>query len=69
MSKIFGQHAADEYDFYLGGILELFTSSASDQQIAIHLWKIVTERMGLESAKLEDIMPTVHALRLIPLPR
>ena len=40
-------NAQDEYDGYLGGVYELLVRGASDEDIEEHLWKIVTERMGL----------------------
>ena len=43
---------------YLGGVYELLVSGASDECIAEHLWRIVTERMEL-SAKKSDMAITV----------
>jgi hypothetical protein len=60
-------NAQDEYDGYLGGVYELLVSGASDDNIAEHLWRIVTERMEL-SAKKSNMANTVKALRQIPLP-
>ncbi len=39
--------AADEYDSYIWGIYGLFKKGANDEEIAEHLVKIETERMGL----------------------
>jgi hypothetical protein len=61
-------NAQDEYDAYLGGVYDLLVSGASDENIQAHLWRIVTERMGL-SPKKSDMADTVKALRQIPLPR
>jgi hypothetical protein len=63
-----GPNAQDEYDGYLGGVYELLVAGASDDSIADHLWRIVTENMGLEAAKKSDMAETVQALRQIPLP-
>jgi hypothetical protein len=60
-------NAQDEYDGYLGGVYELLVTGASDERIEDHLWRIVTERMGL-SAKKSDMANTVRDLRQIPLP-
>ena len=61
-------NAQDEYDSYLGNVLALLTSGASDDQINEHLLRIVTERMELP-AKKEDMQSTVSALRLIQIPQ
>jgi hypothetical protein len=60
--------AQNEYDSYIGGVYELLISGASDEYIEDHLWRIVTERMGLDAAKKSDMADTVKALREIPLP-
>ena len=39
--------AADEYDSYIWGIYGLLKRGAEDKEIATHLLKIETERMGL----------------------
>jgi hypothetical protein len=61
-------NAQGEYDGYLGGVYELLLSGAADENIADHLWRIATERMGL-SPKKSDMADTVRALRQIPLPK
>jgi hypothetical protein len=58
--------AQDEYDFYLGEVMELLVERKSDDEIAAHLLSIVNERMGL-TASLKDMMPAVNALRSISL--
>jgi hypothetical protein len=58
----------DEYDSYLTGIAGLLIRSASDEQIARHLCKIVSDSMGYDMATVEEMMPTVTALRRIQLP-
>ncbi len=59
--------AYDEYDGYLGEVMKLLVDAKTDEEIALHLQWIITDRMGL-TAKVEDMMPTVKALRAIPLP-
>jgi hypothetical protein len=59
--------AQNEYDAYLGGVYELLVSGASDEEIQDHLWRIVTERMGLDAAKKSDMADTADSLRRIPL--
>jgi hypothetical protein len=59
--------AQDEYDLYLGDIFELLTQGKSDDNIAEYLYWVVNDRMGLSSAKRDDMMPTVRALRCISL--
>ena len=56
-------NAQDEYDGYLGGVYELLVSGASDESIEDHLWRIVTERMGL-TAKKSDMANTVKACQM-----
>jgi hypothetical protein len=60
-------NAQDEYDGYLGAVYERLVTGASDESIEDHLWRIVTEHMGLP-AKQTDMKDTVKALRQIPLP-
>jgi hypothetical protein len=60
-------NAQDEYDSYVGGVYLLMASGASDEQIADHLWRIVTKQMGLSAARKADMADTVKALRDIKL--
>ena len=60
-------NAQDEYDSYLGGVYELLITGASEERIAEHRWRIVTERMGLFAARKADMTDTVKALRDIKL--
>jgi hypothetical protein len=39
--------AADEYDGYVGDLLQLVSRSSSPQILFSYLWKIETEHMGL----------------------
>jgi hypothetical protein len=59
--------AQDEYDSYAPHVYSLLKSGRSDQQIAQELLYIATETMGLSGPTLEDMRPTVEALRQIPL--
>jgi hypothetical protein len=61
-------NAQDEYDGYLGGVFDLLTKVASDDQIREHLWQIVKDRMQLP-AKKEDMRSTISALRQIQIPQ
>jgi hypothetical protein len=60
--------ARDEYSGYVNEVFQLLTSGASDHELAQHLLKIVHDRMELKAATVEDMKPTVTALRAIPLP-
>ena len=42
--------AADEYDSYIGAVYRLLASGADEQQLAVHLAAIQTDRMGLPQA-------------------
>jgi len=58
-------NAQDEYDSYIGGVLRLLTTGASDGQIAEWLWRQTKDSMGLSEVQKEDMCPTVVALRKI----
>ena len=59
--------ARSEYDTYVYGVFVLLVSGEPDFQLASHLLNIVHEKMGLTSAKFDDMLPTVRALRSIKL--
>ncbi|HUR36525.1 MAG TPA: hypothetical protein VM009_01825 [Terriglobales bacterium] len=59
--------ASGEYDDYLADIMELLANERPDEEIAKHLLEIVTVRMGLTAASLEDMFPAARALRAISL--
>ena len=61
-------NAQDEYDGYLGDVYELLVNGAPDAKIAKYLHWVVFDRMGLESARISDMAPTVQALKAIPIP-
>ena len=61
-------NAQDEYDGYIGQVYELLVTRASDESIGEYLWRVVTERMGLQADK-NDMRDTVAALRQIDTPR
>jgi hypothetical protein len=60
-------NAQDEYDSYVGEILGLLSTGATDGQISDRLLYFVNDRMGL-SATGEQMLPTIRALRAIELP-
>jgi hypothetical protein len=54
-------HARDEYDGYVSDIDALLRKEASAEQIAEHLEKIVTERVGISSNQ-EHSLAIAHKL-------
>jgi hypothetical protein len=60
--------AQDEYDSYIGDVYELLVSHATDPKIAEYLYSVVHDAIGFESARVTDMVPTVQALKAIPLP-
>ena len=54
-------HARDEYDSYVPEVYSLLQSGASAEQIAAHLDKIATERMGL-NPNMKHSLVTAHNL-------
>ncbi len=60
-------NAQDEYDGYVGEIYGLLVQKATDQEMTNRLLYVVQETMGLDTAKAEDMQPTVRALREIRL--
>jgi hypothetical protein len=60
--------ARDEYSSYVNGVFELLAGGASDDLIAQHLVAIVTDRMELTGATIDDMRPTVAALRNVAIP-
>jgi len=61
-------NARDEYSSYANGLFELLVNGVSDEAIAAHLLAIVVDRMALGGATVEQMRPTVEALREIRLP-
>lgn len=61
-------HAQDEYDEYIGEIYELLVRGVPDSKLVDYLFSVVYERMGLDTATREDMLPTVVELRKIDLP-
>ena len=57
--------ARDEYDSYVNPIYIILTNGSTDKEIASYLLEVVTEGMGLLGTKLEDMPPTIKALRNI----
>jgi hypothetical protein len=54
-------NARDEYDSYVPHVYTLIQNAATAEQIADHLDKIATERMGLNS-NIEHSLITAHTL-------
>jgi len=54
-------NARDEYDMYVSGVCSLLNDGATAEQIAAHLDKIATERMGL-SSNMQHSHATAHKL-------
>jgi hypothetical protein len=50
--------AQDEYDSYVGGVLKLLTSDASEHQLVKHLHQLETVAMGLPSDAGADHLKT-----------
>jgi hypothetical protein len=57
----------DNYDGYIGRIVELQCRVASDEEIVDYLSRATNEHIGL-SARCEQLTPVVKALRQIPIP-
>ncbi len=61
-------NAQDEYDSYVGPVLSLLSSGATDDQLSDQLLNYVNNDMGL-NARSEDMLPSIRALRAIEFPR
>ena len=61
-------NAKDEYDGYVEGIYRLLSKGASDDELATHLWLIVTDRMGFSADKLaqEETVKELRKIRISP---
>jgi hypothetical protein len=63
--------ATDEYDGYVGPVLDLLNASASSDEIAAYLRNVETERMNLTDAQGKPLLPAqnrnraVHSLKLL----
>lgn len=57
--------AKGEYGGYVNGVYELLVGSASDDELAGHLYRITSETMGLSGATKEAMHLTIEALRRI----
>jgi hypothetical protein len=49
--------ASDEYDGYIGPVLDLLNAKASSDEVAAYLRKVETERMGLIDAHGDPLLP------------
>lgn len=63
--------AADEYDGYIGPLLDLLNARASSDEVAQYLRTVEIERMGLGDAQGRPLLPVqqlnsaVHSLKLL----
>jgi hypothetical protein len=55
--------ASDEYDSYIGGVYGLLSRKVSDQELASHLRKIETQRMGLDQLDASRLPKVARELR------
>jgi hypothetical protein len=61
--------AFDEYESYVNEVYEWLRDGLSDQRIAEELFYIASETMGLDGLTVDQMLPTVAALRAIPFPK
>ena len=61
--------ARGEYGFYVNPVYIMLTDGSTDSRIALYLLTIATDRMGLSGPTLDDMVPTVKALRKIQIPK
>jgi len=54
--------AQDEYDSYVGGVYHLIASGASAKQIAEHLVRVETERLGYPDTDPTMLIPLANKL-------
>jgi hypothetical protein len=54
--------AQDEYDSYVGGVYRLIASGASAKQIAEHLVRIETDRLGYPDTDPKMLIPLANKL-------
>lgn len=59
-------NAQDEYDCCIGPLFSLLTQHKTDDAIIKYLRWAVEDHMGLGRATREEMLPTVRALRAIP---
>jgi hypothetical protein len=57
--------AQDEYDSYVGGVYRLLVSSAQDEELVEHLYRIERETMGLGPRDKSGLLPVVQKLRTL----
>ncbi len=55
--------ARDEYESYVNQVFVLIVNRASDEEIGLHLFHIASQAVGLSYATVDQMMPTVRALR------
>jgi len=54
--------AQDEYDSYVGGVYRLIAGGASAREIAEHLVRIETERLGYQDTDPKMLVPVAEKL-------
>ena len=54
--------AKDEYDSYVGGVYRLIASGASAKQIAEHLVRLETDRLGYPDTDPKMLIPLANKL-------
>ena len=54
--------AQDEYDAYVGGVYRLIASGATAKQIAEHLVRIETDRLGYPDTDSKMLIPLANKL-------
>ena len=57
----------DEYDSYIGGVLDLLRARASDRALAEHLLTIERDSMGLPGSAMERLLVIAATLREVRL--
>jgi len=57
--------AQDEYDSYVDGVYRLLVSSARDEELVEHLYRIECETMGLGPHDKSGLLPVVQRLRTL----
>jgi hypothetical protein len=54
--------AQDEYDAYVGGVYQLLASGATAKQIAEHLVRVETDRLGYPDTDPKMLIPLANKL-------
>jgi len=54
--------AADEYDSYVGGVYRLIAAGATPRELAEHLAKVETDRLGFSDTDPKMLIPVAEKL-------